>query len=154
MKVAKNSVVSIHYTLTAEDGSVIDSSFGQEPLSYLAGCGNIIPGLDDALMGLEPGDKKQVTVPPEEGYGAIEEDLIQNLPRNMFTGIDAIEVGMEFETQNTEGESMFVIVTEVSDTEITVDGNHELAGQILNFDVQVEGVREATAEEIEHGHAH
>lgn len=154
MKIAKNSVVSIHYTLTAEDGSVIDSSFGQEPLNYLAGCGNIIPGLDDALMGLEAGDKKQVTVPPEQGYGAVEEDLIQSLPRSLFTGIEDIEVGMEFETQNTEGESMFVIVTDVGETEVTVDGNHELAGQILNFDVQVEEVREATSEEIEHGHAH
>lgn len=154
MKVAKNTVVSIHYTLTAEDGSVIDTSSGQEPLSYLAGCGNIIPGLDNALMGLEVGDSKNVVVAPEEGYGAIEDDLIQTLPRSMFTGIEEIEVGMEFETQNTEGESMFVIVTGVNDTEVTVDGNHELAGRVLKFDVSVEGVREASDEEISHGHAH
>lgn len=154
MKVAKNTVVSIHYTLTAEDGSVIDTSSGAEPLNYLAGCGNIIPGLDDALMGLEVGQNKQVTVQPEEGYGAVEEDLVQTLPRSMFSGIDQIEVGMEFETQSPEGESMFVIVTDVNDDEVTVDGNHELAGQVLNFDVSIEAVREASAEELDHGHAH
>ncbi len=154
MKIANDTVVSIHYTLTAEDGSLIDSSEGSEPLNYLAGCGNIIPGLEKALMGLEVGDKTQVVVAPEEGYGAKDEGLIQTLPREMFTGIDQIEVGMEFETQSPQGESMFVMVVDVSETEITVDGNHELAGQVLNFDVMVEGVREASQEEIDHGHVH
>lgn len=154
MKIEKHSVATIHYTLTDNEGAVIDSSIGDEPLSYLSGTGNIIPGLDEALMGCEVGDQKKVTVDPAHGYGEHDENLVQKIPTEMFTGIDKVEVGMEFETQDPEGQNHFVMVTKVEDDGITVDGNHELAGVTLNFDVKIEAIREASETEIDHGHAH
>lgn len=154
MKIEKHRIASIHYTLTTNDGEVIDSSLGEEPLSYLSGTGNIIPGLDNALIGLEKGDKKHVTVEPENGYGEHDENLVQKLPTEMFTGIDKVEEGMEFQTQNPSGEDHFVTVMKVEEDGITIDGNHALAGVTLNFEVTVEDVREATETEIAHGHVH
>jgi len=152
MKIAKNLVATIHYTLTNDGGEVIDSSVGEEPLSYLSGAANVIPGLDDALMGLEKGDTKKISVSPEQGYGEHDDSLVQKLPADMFTGMDDIQVGMEFEAQNPDGENHFVVVTQVDSDGITVDGNHELAGMNLHFDVSVEDVRKATELELEHGH--
>lgn len=154
MKIAKHSVVSIHYTLTDNDGKVIDSSIGDEPLNFLSGTGNIIPGLDDALQGCEAGDKKQVQVEPAQGYGEYDDTLVQKLPTEMFSGVEDIQPGMEFQTESPEGQTHFVVVSKVEDDGVTIDGNHELAGVTLNFDVSVESVREATASEIDHGHVH
>lgn len=154
MKIEPNSVVSIHYTLTGEDGEVIDSSVGADTLNYLAGAGNIIPGLDNALLGLVKGDKKQVVVAPDEGYGEVSEELVQKLPTDMFGGIDKIEVGMSFQAQGAQGEVQHVEVIKVEEDGVTVDGNHILAGKTLNFDISVEEVREATEDEIAHGHVH
>lgn len=154
MKIEKHAVATIHYTLTDNEGAIIDSSVDDEPLSYLSGTGNIIPGLEEALLGCEPGDKKKVTVEPAQGYGEHDAKLVQKVPAEMFSGIDKVEEGMEFETQSPEGESQFVIVMKVEDDGVTIDGNHELAGVTLNFDVSVESVREATPTEIEHGHVH
>lgn len=154
MKIQNNSVVSIHYTLTGEDGNVIDSSSGGEPLSYLHGAGNIIPGLENELAGCAEGDTKKVVVQPKDGYGESMPELIQKMPLEMFSGIDNIEAGMQFKAQTPDGATQYVVVTQVEDDGITVDGNHMLAGQVLNFDVKVESVREATQEEIEHGHVH
>ena len=154
MKIAKHSVVSIHYTLTDNDGKVIDSSIGDEPLNFLSGTGNIIPGLDDALQGCEAGDKKQVQVEPAQGYGEYDDTLVQKLPTEMFSGVEDIQPGMEFQTESPKGQTHFVVVSKVEDDGVTIDGNHELAGVTLNFDVSVESVREATASEIDHGHVH
>lgn len=154
MKIQNNAVVSIHYTLTNEAGEVIDSSEGKNPLKYLHGAGNIIPGLENELLNCVVGDSKQVTVQPEDGYGEIAEDLIQKLPPEAFTGIDNVEEGMEFQAQGEDGSMQYVVVTKVEDDGITIDGNHALAGQVLNFDVSVVDVREATESEIEHGHVH
>lgn len=154
MKIEPNSVVSIHYTLTDNNGEVIDSSVEGETLNYLAGAGNIIPGLDNELMGCVVGDKKQVVVQPEDGYGENDPTLVQTLPASAFTGIDKIEVGMEFQAQNEAGEVHYVVVKEVANNEITIDGNHALAGQVLNFDVSIEAIRPASEEEIAHGHVH
>lgn len=154
MKIANESVVSIHYTLTDDDGAVLDSSDGRDPLRYLHGAGNIIPGLETALEGSVEGDAKKVTVSPQDGYGEHDKELVQALPRNMFTGIDKIEAGMEFQAQSPTGEAQFVVVKEVTEDTVTVDGNHALAGKTLHFDVKVEEVREATDEEKEHGHVH
>lgn len=154
MKVAENNVVSIHYTLTDEEGNVIDSSEGKEPLTYLHGAGNIIPGLERELVGCEAGVKKQVTVEPAEGYGEVEPGLVQTLPPEAFSGVDKIEVGMEFHAQGPGGQVQAVVVKDVAEDGVTIDANHALAGKTLNFDVTVENVREATAEEIEHGHVH
>lgn len=154
MKIENNSVVAIHYTLTNTEGDVIDSSEGREPLKYLAGAGNIIPGLDDELIGLEAGEQKQVVVQPKDGYGEVDENLVQKLPRDVFTGIDEIKEGMEFQAQGPNGEVQFVVVKKVEDDGITIDANHALAGVVLNFDVTIDSVREASEEEIEHGHVH
>lgn len=153
MNIANNHVVSIHYTLTNDAGEVLDSSQGREPLKYLHGAGNIIPGLENALLDKTAGDELQVTVEPEEGYGVRRDELIQRVPREAFQGVDTIEVGMRFHAQ-TQGGTMVVTVTDVSDSEVTVDGNHELAGQRLHFAVKVEEVRAASQEEVDHGHVH
>jgi FKBP-type peptidyl-prolyl cis-trans isomerase SlyD len=122
-------------------------------LSYIHGAGNIIPGLESALSGKSSGDKLKVSVNPEQGYGARNDALIQELPRKVFEGIDDIQEGMQFQAQSEQG-TQVITVTNVDGDRITVDGNHPLAGQVLNFEVEVDSVRDATAEEIEHGHVH
>lgn len=154
MKIQNNCVVSIHYTLTDDQGEVIDSSVDGEPLNYLAGAGNIIPGLERELEGCSQGDTKQVVVQPADGYGEYSAELIQTLPHEAFSGIDKVEPGMEFQAQTPSGQAQHVVVKDVADDGITIDGNHMLAGKVLSFDVSVEGVREATQEEVEHGHVH
>ncbi len=154
MGIQNNTVVSIHYTLKNDAGELIDTTDGDEPLNFLVGSGTIIPGLERELIGLNVGDQKSVVVQPEDAYGEIDPGLVQEIPAEMFTGIDKIEVGMEFQTQAPNGAEQYVVVTEVNEKTITVDGNPELAGQILHFDVKIDGIREATPEEIDHGHVH
>ncbi len=154
MKIQNNAVVAIHYTLTNNAGEVIDSSEGKDPLKYLHGAGNIIPGLENALVDCCVGDKKDVVVEPRDGYGERDENLVQKLPREAFGGIDTIEVGMEFQAQGQDGSVQYVSVEKVEDDGITINANHPLAGETLNFAVSVEEVREATESEIEHGHVH
>lgn len=153
MQISDKKVVSIHYTLTNDAGEVIDSSEGREPLPYLAGAGNIIPGLENALNGKSAGDKLEVSVTPEEGYGERHEQMIQEVPRSAFEGVDDIQVGMHFQAQSDHG-PVSVVVTALTDDTVTVDGNHPLAGENLNFAVEVMEVRDATEEELEHGHVH
>ncbi|MEY3038489.1 MAG: hypothetical protein RL143_1056 [Pseudomonadota bacterium] len=153
MQIADKSVVSIHYTLTNVLGETIDSSVGQEPLVYLQGAQNIIAGLEAALVGKTVGDSLQVTVEPAEGYGEIREELIQEVDRSAFQGVDEIDVGMQFMAQTPWGEQP-VTVIKVEGEMVTLDGNHPLAGETLNFDVEVVEVRAATTEEVEHGHVH
>lgn len=153
MQIAQNSVVAFHYTLTNDAGEVLDSSEGREPLTYLHGAGNIIPGLEKELEGRQNGDKLQVAVSPEEGYGETQPALVQEVPRDAFQGVEAVEPGMQFQAQ-TQGGPLMVTVTQVEGDTVTVDGNHPLAGQKLNFDVEIAEVREASAEEVEHGHVH
>ena len=154
MTIKENSAVSFHYTLTDDAGQTIDSSAGQDPLAYLHGAGNIIPGLENALEGKVVGDQLNVAVTAEEGYGPVQEELIQEVPRSSFQGVENIEIGMQFEAQTGQGGAVPVTVTAVTDETVTVDGNHPLAGKSLNFDVTIEDVRDATAEELEHGHVH
>ncbi|SDK81560.1 FKBP-type peptidyl prolyl cis-trans isomerase /Apo-metallochaperone SlyD [Modicisalibacter muralis] len=153
MQIAQNSVVAFHYTLTNDEGEVLDSSEGREPLTYLHGAGNIIPGLEKELEGRENGEKLQVAVSPEEGYGETQPSLVQEVPRESFQGVESIEPGMQFQAQ-TQGGPLMVTVTKVEGDTVVVDGNHPLAGQKLNFDVEIAEVREATPEEAEHGHVH
>ncbi len=153
MKIAENSVVQIDYTLTDNDGKVIDSSEGAGPLTFLQGAGNIIPGLEEALVGKKTGDEVTASISPDKAYGERVEEMSQQVPRDLFAGIDNIESGMQFQSETDEGPVM-VTVVEVADDTVTVDGNHPLAGVHLNFAVTVRDVREATAEEIEHGHVH
>jgi len=154
MTIKDNSAVSFHYTLTDDDGQQLDSSVGKEPLAYLHGAGNIIPGLENALTGKAVGDAITVAVSAAEGYGEVQKELIQDVPRSSFQGIDEIEIGMQFEAQTGQGGAVPVTVTAVTDEMITVDGNHPLAGKNLNFDVTIEAIRDATEEELEHGHVH
>jgi len=153
MQIAQNSVVAFHYTLTNDAGEVLDSSEGREPLTYLHGAGNIIPGLEKELEGKAAGDKVEAKVAPAEGYGELQEQLVQEVPRDAFQGVEGIEPGMQFQAQ-TEGGPLMVTVTKVEGDTVTVDGNHPLAGQHLNFDVEIAEVREASQEEVEHGHVH
>ena len=153
MNISENCVASFHYTLTDGSGNVLDSSEGHEPLSYLHGAGNIVPGLEDALTGKVVGDKLQVSVNAADAYGPRDDNLVQELPSNMFTGIDNIEVGMEFHAETEQGLQV-VTVTKVEGDKVTIDGNHPLAGVDLNFDVEITEVRAATEEELNHGHAH
>mgnify|MGYP001820690507 FL=1 len=147
-------VVTIHYKHTDNSGEVIDSSEGAEPLAYLHGAGNIIPGLENALVGKTAGATLQVAVAPEDGYGEIHPQLIETVPREAFEGIDTIEPGMAFEAQGSDGQARRIVVKEVRGDEIIIDGYHPLAGVELNFDVDVVSVRDASEEEIAHGHVH
>ncbi len=153
MQIAKDKVVAIDYTLKDDDGSVLDTSEGKEPLAYLHGSGNIIPGLEKALEGKAQGDEVNVQVPPEEAYGERRDDLQQVVPRNMFQGVDELQVGMQFQAQSEAGEQI-VTIAAIEGDDVTVDANHPMAGVPLNFEVKVVEVREATDEEKEHGHAH
>ncbi|HWV15228.1 MAG TPA: peptidylprolyl isomerase [Cellvibrio sp.] len=153
MNISEQCVASFHYTLTDGSGKVLDSSNGQEPLSYLHGSGNIIPGLERALLGKSIGDKFNISIPAAEAYGLRDDSMVQQLPSNMFEGIDKIEEGMEFHAETEHGLQV-VTVTKVEGDNITIDGNHPLAGVDLTFDVEITAVRAATEEEVEHGHAH
>lgn len=153
MQIKDNCVVAIHYTLTNDQGQVLDSSEGRDPLKFLQGAHNIIIGLEKALEGKKVGDAFDVTVAPEEAYGIRHEQMIQQVPRSAFQGVDDIEVGMSFQAQTEQG-PVPVKITAVADDVVTVDGNHELAGETLHFKVSIEEVREATQEEMEHNHAH
>lgn len=153
MQIGENTVVTIHYTLTNSAGETLDSSAGQEPLAYLHGASNIIPGLENALVGKQVGDKLDVTVAPEEAYGEQREELVQKVPHDNFQGVDNIQEGMQFMAQAPWGEQP-VTVIKVEEDGVTLDGNHPLAGQSLTFAVEVMSVRTATDEELSHGHAH
>jgi len=153
MQITANCVAYIHYTLKDDSGTVIDSSSGGEPLAYLHGAGNIVPGLEKALEGKQAGEKLNVKVAPEEGYGVRDDALVQSVPRRSFQGVRDLKEGMRFHAQTQQG-PVAVTVTRVAGDMITVDGNHELAGVTLNFEVEVTKVREATSEELMHGHVH
>jgi len=152
--IGDNVVVSMHYKLTDDDGNVLDSSEDSEPLAYLHGAGNMIPGLEKAMVGKVEGDALQVRIEPAEGYGEVMPDLIRTIERAAFQGIESVEVGMAFEAEAPDGSVQRIVVKEAVGEEITIDANHPLAGVPLNFDVEIVGVREATEEEIAHGHVH
>jgi len=154
MNIADKRVVSIHYTLTAADGELIDRSAEGEPLVYLHGAGNLIPGLESELTGKGAGDALKVVVAPEQGYGMPSDDLVQRVPREAFGGVEDLQAGMRFEATDQQGNAHPVVIQEIEGDEVVVNGNHPLAGHTLHFDVTIAEVREATAEELEHGHAH
>jgi len=153
MQITQDTVVLIHYTLTDDAGKTIDSSAGGEPLAYLHGNGNLIPGLERALEGKQAGDSINVKLGPSEGYGEYDESLVQRIPRRLLQGIGNVYVGMQLQAQSEHG-SRAVTVTQVQGDMVTIDGNHPLAGQNLNFEVRVEDVRAATEDELAHGHVH
>ncbi len=151
MTITKNRVASIDYTLTGDDGQVIDTSNGRGPLEYIHGQGNIIPGLEAALEGKTSGEALKVSIGAKEAYGEHNPKLVQPVPRSNFGGLNKIEVGMQFQAR-TPGGVHVVRVVNVDDENVTVDANHPLAGKTLHFDVKVVGVRDARPEELEHQH--
>lgn len=153
-KVVAGKIVSLHYTLKDDDGEVIDKSPDDEPLVYLHGGENIVPGLEKALEGHVVGDQLQVVVAPEDGYGEHDEDGVQQVPRTMFPDEAEVEEGAQFFTEDEEGNPIPFWVTEIEDDIVTIDLNHPLAGETLHFDVKIVEVRDATAEEKKHGHPH
>jgi FKBP-type peptidyl-prolyl cis-trans isomerase SlyD len=152
MQVAPNAVVLIHYTLTDDKGEKLDSSDGT-PLAYLHGNGNLIPGLERELEGKAAGDKLTVKIAAADAYGEYDKALIQRVPRRSLKGIGNLHVGMQLHTQSAHGVRA-VTVTQIQGDMVTIDGNHPLAGQNLNFDVEIAEVRAATEEELAHGHVH
>lgn len=153
MNIAKDTVVVIDYTLRNTEGEILDQSEEGTPLHYLHGSGNIIVGLEKALEGKAAGDEVSVEVKSEEAYGPHVEALEQTVPAEAFGDIKDIEVGMRFQAETEQG-PVPVVVTAVADGNVTVDGNHPLAGQELKFEVKIVDVRAASAEELEHGHVH
>ena len=153
MTIAKNKVVTIDYTLTDNSGDVIDRSV-DGGFSYLHGAENIIPGLEQLLAGKSVGESLTVTIPPEEAYGLRDDALTQVVPKEAFDTQDEIEVGQQFHAQSPDDKPMVITVVAVEDTQITIDGNHPLAGVELNFDVKIIDIRDASEDEISHGHTH
>lgn len=151
--VKEGLVVSMEYTLTV-DGEVLDSSTGAGPLQFLAGYGNIIPGLENEMMGMKIGDSKEVTVQPADGYGEFEEDAFMDVPRSEFPADMALEEGMELHVTDQDGNHQAAYVAGFNDSSVKLDFNHPLAGAVLEFSVKVVGLREPTSEELDHGHVH
>ncbi len=153
MIIEKEKAVFLHYTLKNDKGEVLDSSEGNEPLAYIHGLGNLIFGLEKQLEGKKTGDMFTAVVPPEEGYGKWQESLVRKESREKLNSLGELNVGLRFTVKGPQG-PMAAIITELSDTEVTVDLNHPLADSTLHFDVKIEDIRNATAEELEHGHIH
>lgn len=152
--IKQHSVVTMHYELKDAAGEVLDSSAGQDPLTYLHGAGNIIVGLEEELLGKAIGDEVQAIVSAEKGYGEPVDALIQTVPKEAFgEEIDKVAVGMRFQAETEQGPVPVVVTAMDADT-VTVDGNHPLAGKELHFSVKIEEIRDASQEEIDHGHVH
>ena len=151
--VEKDKVVRLSFVLKDGEGTVIDSSSEDQPLEYLHGYGNIIPGLEDQLAGQQVGARLTAVIPPEDAYGVRNEGLVESVPRDQFPPDQDIQVGMQFAAQTPDGE-LRVTIADVNEATVTVDGNHPLAGVELHFDVTVLAIRDAQKEEIAHGHAH
>ncbi len=152
--IGDNLVVSMHYKLTDDDGNVLDSSEGSEALTYLHGAGNIIPGLEKALVGKVEKDSVQVRVEAADAYGEVVPELIDTIDKAFFKGVEVVEAGMTFEAKDPNGTLQRIVVKKVEGEEVTIDANHPLAGVALTFVVEIVSVREATEEEIAHGHVH
>ncbi|GAB6070172.1 peptidylprolyl isomerase [Thiomicrorhabdus hydrogeniphila] len=152
MSIQQDKVALIEYTLTNQHGEQIDASNGN-PLAYLHGHQNLIPGLEAELEGKAVGDKFTANIPAEQAYGERVDALVQTVPSSMFQGVEELEVGMRFEAQSEQGMHS-VEITAIEDDQVTVDGNHPLAGEALTFEIEVVGLRDSTPEEVEHGHAH
>lgn len=150
MTVTKDTVVTMDYALTDQDGNLLDSSEGRGPLSYVHGAGTIIPGLENALEGKEPGAHVEAVVEPSDAYGERDEERVVSLPRERFSGVDTVEPGMQFQAQ-VDGQTQILTVQEAGEEEVTVDANHPLAGKTLTFKVDIREVREAEETEKEQG---
>ncbi|MFP6775854.1 MAG: peptidylprolyl isomerase [PS1 clade bacterium] len=154
MTIKKDKVVEMHYTLKSDSGEVIDTSKGNDPMPFIQGHGNIIPGLERALEGMNVGESCDVSVNPEDAYGAHHPEAIQDIPMEAMKSIENLELGMELQSKDDQGNVFIVRVKEIKEDLVTVDANHPLAGQTLHFNVSIENVREASKDELNHGHVH
>jgi FKBP-type peptidyl-prolyl cis-trans isomerase SlyD len=152
--IKNGTVVDLSYSLKNDKGDVLDRADASEPFTYLHGAQQIVPGLENALAGLKVGEKKKVSVSPAEGYGELNPDLKLTVNRSQFPDGVEIEEGMQFEANSPDGQSVVFTVESIQGDKVAIDGNHPLAGETLHFDVEVLKVRDATKEELEHGHAH
>ena len=152
--VRKGRVISLDFVLKDEQGEMLDRSEQGDPLEYLHGAHDVIPGLEKALEGHKLGDHVRVVIPPADAYGEYEVSLVEEVSRDQFPGIDDIQPGMQFQTQMDDGAPMIINVTAVDDDRIVVDGNHPLAGMTLVFEVDIIGIRQAGEDELAHGHVH
>ena len=152
MKIAKDKVVLFHYTLKNDGGEVLDSSEGESPMGYLHGAQNIVEGLENAMEGKQAADQFEVSVEPAEAYGEYDENLVQPVPKEQF-GEHPVEVGNQFHADTAIGPRVVTVIA-IQDDQVVIDANHSLAGENLHFKVEVVEVREATKEELEHGHVH
>lgn len=152
--ITNGKVVSMHYTLKDASGKEMDSSAKGDPLSYLHGVGQIVPGLEKEIEGMNVGDKKNVIVQPKDGYGEVNPDLRQSVDRSMFPKEQALQEGMQFGAELASGDQVIFTIKKIETDKVHIDGNHPLAGQTLHFDIEIVEVRDATEEEIEHGHVH
>jgi len=153
LKISKYKAVNVHYSLSNNEGEVLDSSEGGEPLSFIHGIGALLPSLERSLEGKPVGEKIIISIEPEDAYGLRDESLVHTVTRDAFSGVDKLEVGMCFQSsggQEPEG----IIISRINGDQITVDSNHPLAGVVLNFDIDILSVRDATEEELKHGHIH
>lgn len=154
MNVQKDAVVTIDYELKDEAGEVLDTSQNNGELAYLHGHDNIVEGLEEALEGKAPGENVEATVEPDKGYGQYTDSLVFSVGRDRLPQDVDLELGMQFEARSQDGQRQIVTLTKIGDDEVTLDGNHPLAGQTLHFNVTVKEVRSATDDELQHGHAH
>jgi FKBP-type peptidyl-prolyl cis-trans isomerase SlyD len=152
--IKKGKVVEMHYSLKNNAGELIDSSEKKDPMPFLQGYGNIIPGLESALEGKKVGDELKISVEAKDAYGDVKPEAVQEIPKTALEGIEDLKVGMELKSQDEQGNAYIVRVEEIKDGSVLINGNHPLAGQTLHFVVKIESIREATEEELKHGHVH
>jgi FKBP-type peptidyl-prolyl cis-trans isomerase SlyD len=152
--IKEGSVVTMTYVLTSDEGETLDQADKAEPFTYLHGYGQIVAGLEDAVTGLKAGAKKKVTVSPDEGYGIHDPELKKVVTKNMFPEDAKLAVGMQFVVNMGEDQDIVFTVMDIDGDNVSIDGNHPLAGETLHFDIEVVSVRDATKDEIAHGHAH
>ncbi len=153
MKIIAKKVGIINYTLKNGNGDTLDTSEGGEPLSYIHGMKNLIPGMEKVLEGREPGEKFNTVIPSEEAYGNRKEDFVNQVPLSNFPEKDSVKAGVQFEAKSEQG-SRIATVVDIQGETVTVDFNHPLAGETLHFEVEVVDVRDATSDELSHGHVH
>ncbi|MDA3809324.1 MAG: peptidylprolyl isomerase [Spirochaetaceae bacterium] len=154
LKIQDNLVVTINYKLTDDEGIVLDSSEGDEPMAYIHGTDSLVPGLEKAMYDKSIGDSLKVRVESADGYGEILPDLVQEMDRKDFKDMEPIEVGMEFHSQDENGEILQIEIKKIENDKVTIDANHPFAGMNLNFEIDIVDIREASEEELDHGHVH
>lgn len=154
LTIQKNHVVSIDYTLKNDEGTVLDTSSGSSPLVYLHGSGALISGMETGLEGKSEGADFSISITPDDAYGNHDKNLLHQIDRKELAHLPDLAIGMELEVQTEEGSPLIMTIVELSDDIVVLDGNHPLAGQTLHFEIQVRNIREASAEEISHGHVH